>query len=83
MLKIVVNWLNFVFQSYNLFNNHNFYFLAITSGTVTWYGVPTNLGALSLISDIVTTTGIVFLLPVANIVQVTYENNVLLGHLSQ
>ena len=56
--------------------SNNFCIRAITSGTVTWYGVPTNFGALSLISEIVTTTGIVFLLPVANIVQVTYENDI-------
>ena len=47
-------------------NNHD-----ITSGTVTWYGAPMNFGPLSFMSDMVTTTGIVFLLPVVSTVHVT------------
>ena len=43
----------------------------ITSATVTWYGAPMNFGPLSFMSDMVTTTGIVFLLPVASTVHVT------------
>ena len=53
-----------------LFNNYD-----ITSATVTWYGAPMNFGPLSFMSDMVTTTGIVFLLPVASTVHVTFNNN--------
>ena len=49
-----------------LFNNYD-----ITSATVTWYGAPMNFGPLSFMSDMVTTTGIVFLLPVVSTVHVT------------
>ena len=53
-----------------LFNNYD-----ITSATVTWYGAPMNFGPLSFMSDMVTTTGIVFLLPVASTVHVTFNKN--------
>ena len=64
------NWCNDFIQHVNmakyLFNNYD-----ITSATVTWYGAPMNFGPLSFMSDMVTTTGIVFLLPVVSTVHVT------------
>ena len=69
-----MNWCNDFIQHVKNVTNMAKYFLNnydITSATVTWYGAPMNFGPLSFMSDMVTTTGIVFLLPVASTVHVT------------
>ena len=45
----------------------------VTSGTGTTYGKLVNFGVLSLMSEMVTINGIVFLLPVDKTVQITYN----------
>ena len=68
-----MNWCNDFIQHVTFLNMAKYLLndYDITSATVTWYGAPMNFGPLSFMSDMVTTTGMVFLLPVASTVHVT------------